>query len=265
VHRRHQGRDGNLRRLPRREVERNVGRCNRDGARRRRTSRTTTSPTTRRARTNTLGQILVEIIPKLDKPGKSYPIRTEDGKTHLVPIGQDHKDWKTGQDRLPRLEERPVQRDRLDRPERRHAAAGRIRPRRGADQRESGTHLGDRPQMFRADDTAGSEQRAEALERYINLKFPGLIPPKEGEGQQIPQQVQQQIVGLQQELQKAHGVRAVDARAASSEGAGTPECRPPERNGSAFKREELAEKSASNSQSSAARKTSSGSSRKSRY
>ena len=191
-----------------------------------------------------LGQILVEILPKIDKAGGTYPIRTEDGKTHLVPIGVEHKDWKTGKTVCHDLKKGqygvtvstgPSYQSQREEAYERDGALVKANP-------ELMWAIG--PQMFRADDTAGSEERADALERYINLKFPGLIPPKDdGQQQQIPQQVQQQIVGLQQELQKTHAfAQSMHEQLASKQ---------PELQNAlllkemelAFKREELAEKS----------------------
>jgi hypothetical protein len=148
-----------------------------------------------------LGQILVEIIPKIDQAGGTYPIRTEDDKTHLVPIGVEHKDWKTGQVVCHDLKSgqynvtvstgptyRSQRREIYDR----DAQLVQANP-------ELIWAIG--PQMFRSDDTAGSEERAEALERYIKLKLPGLIPEKDQQGQEVPPQVQQAVQQLQQELQ----------------------------------------------------------------
>ena len=39
-----------------------------------------------------IGRILVEIIPKLDRGKKEVPVRTEDGKTQMVPLGQPYHD-----------------------------------------------------------------------------------------------------------------------------------------------------------------------------
>lgn len=151
-----------------------------------------------------LGQILVEILPKLDKKGGVYPVRTEDGKTHLVPIGVEHKDWKTGQIVVHDLKKGqygvtvstgPSYQSQRQEAYDRDAALVQANP-------ELMWAIG--PQMFRSDDTAGAEERADAIERYINFKIPGLLPKKD-EQQAIPQQVQQQIAQLQQELQKTQG------------------------------------------------------------
>lgn len=190
-----------------------------------------------------LGEILVEIIPKVDRSGGQYPIRTEDGKTHLVPIGAPHKDWKTGQTVIHDLKRGQYnitvssgpsydsqRREMYDR----DATLVQAQP-------ELIWAIG--PQMFRADDTAGAEERADALERYINLKFPGLIPPKDQQGQEIPPQVQQQVVGLQQEVQKAHAfAQSLHEQLATKQPELAAQIRMKEME-LAFKREELAEKS----------------------
>ncbi len=149
-----------------------------------------------------LGQILVEILPLIDKPGSVNPIRTEDGKTHLVPVGIEHKDWKTGKTVCHDLKKGqygvtvstgPSYQSQRQEAYDRDAALVQANP-------ELMWAIG--PQMFRADDTAGAEERADAIERYIKFKMPGLIPEKDQEGQQIPPQVQQQFVQLQQQLQQ---------------------------------------------------------------
>lgn len=152
-----------------------------------------------------LGEILIEIIPKVDKVGKSYPIRTEDGKTHLVPIGVDHEHYKTGERICHDLKSGqykvtvssgPSYQSQRQEVYDRDAALVQASP-------ELVYVIG--PQMFRADDTPGAEERAEAIEAFRDAKFPGVFPKKGQQGQPIPPEVQQQLVALQQEVQKAHG------------------------------------------------------------
>lgn len=151
-----------------------------------------------------LGEILIELIPLIDQPGTVNPIRTEDGDTHLVPIGQEHQDWKTGQKVCHDLKsgqygvtvsQGPSYDSARQEQYERDATLIQAQP-------ELIFSIG--PQMFRSDDTPGSDERADALERYINMKLPGMFPPKDQ--QEIPPQVQQQIAGMQQELQKAQGI-----------------------------------------------------------
>lgn len=150
-----------------------------------------------------LGEILVELIPKLDRPGSSVPVRTEDGKTHIVPIGVEHEDWKTGEkvthdlmsgqygvyvSTAPGFE--TARQETADRdsqlvtalPEMLYAIGG---------------------QMLRAEDSPGAEERATAWEQYVSLKIPGMKFGKDGKGpQEIPPQVQQQLQAQSQELQQ---------------------------------------------------------------
>lgn len=153
-----------------------------------------------------LGQILIEILPKLDKEGKSYPIRTEDGKVHIVPIGQEHRDWKTGETVCHDLKSgqynvtvatgKSYDSQRQEAYDR-DAILVQAQP-------ELIWAIG--PQMFRNDDTAGSDERAEAIERFANLRFPGLHPEKEKQGEQpISPEIQQTIVTLQQENEQLKG------------------------------------------------------------
>lgn len=190
-----------------------------------------------------LGQILVELIPKLEKPGRSYPIRTEQGKTHLIPIGQDHKDWKTGETVCHDLKQGqygvtvstgPSYQSQRQEAYDRDATLVQANP-------ELMWAIG--PQMFRSDDTAGAEERADALERYVDMKFPGLIPEKDQAGQQIPPQVKQQMLALQQENQKLHAfAQSLHEQLATKQPELEVQIRLKEMD-LAFRREELAEKS----------------------
>ncbi len=155
-----------------------------------------------------LGQILIELIQKLDRPGSSVPVRTADGKTHLVPIGTPHQDRKTGQIITHDLKSGqygvsvstgPSVQSQRQEAEDRDTALVTAQP-------ELMWAIG--PQMFRADDSAGSEERAEALERYIAVKFPQMAPPpgKDGPQQQqaAMQQAQQKLQQVTAENQKLH-------------------------------------------------------------
>jgi hypothetical protein len=163
------------------------------------------------ARTNKyLGEILVELIKKIDRPGSTVPIRTVDGKTHLVPIGREHKDWKTGElvthDLMSgqygvTVSSGPSHETQRQEAYDRDAAMVQAQP-------ELMFVIGD--QMFANDDTAGAEERSDRLKRYIQMKTPGLIQDKNQQQpdpealQQQAAQTQQQMQGMQQELQKAH-------------------------------------------------------------
>lgn len=154
-----------------------------------------------------LGEILIELIPLVDQKGSEVPIRSEDGKTHVVPIGVLHKDWKTGKEVTHDLQSGQYgvsvdtgpsytsqRQEQFDR----DAAIITAQP-------EMLFVIGD--QMYDADDTAGAKDRAERLRRYIAMKNPGLIEDKQQ--QPIPPEVQAEIAKLQQELQ------ATDAHARS--------------------------------------------------
>lgn len=147
-----------------------------------------------------LGQILVELIPKLDRPGHTVPIRTVDGKTHLVPIGQEHEDWKTGEmvchDLLSgqygvTVSSGPSYSTQRQEGYDRDAALIQAQP-------ELIWVIGD--QLFSNDDTPGAEERADRMKRAIQMKSPGLIEDKKQQGPD-PQQVQQQMAQMQQKLQ----------------------------------------------------------------
>lgn len=152
-----------------------------------------------------LGEILVELIPMIDKDGGTYPVRTEDGKTHLVPVGQPHNDWKTGNEVTHDLKAGQYSVTVHQGPS--YDSARQEQFERDGElikaQPELIFAIG--PQMFRSDTTAGSEERAEALERYINAKMPGLIPDKNAEqGKVDVAKVQQALAAKDQELQQAH-------------------------------------------------------------
>lgn len=147
-----------------------------------------------------LGEILVEILPKVDKAGSTNPIRTEDGKTHLVPIGVEHADWKTGESCTHDLmsgqygitvSQGPSYESARQEQYDRDAALVQADP-------ELMWVIGD--QMFASDDSAGSQDRAERMKRAISMKTPGLIQEKGQQGPD-PQAMQQQLQAMQQKLQ----------------------------------------------------------------
>lgn len=148
-----------------------------------------------------LGSILCRCIKKLDRAGMNVPVRDEMGKTRLVPIGVAHPDPKTG---LPITVDPSVGDYGVS------VSSGKSYNSQREEAFERDTALvtadpelmwviGD--QMFALDDTAGSEDRAERMKRAIEMKTPGLIQ-EPGQQQQIPPQVQQQMLAMQQKLQQ---------------------------------------------------------------
>lgn len=146
-----------------------------------------------------LGEILVEIIPKIDQAGSSYPVRDEKGKTYQVPIGTEHEDWKTGamvtHDLMSgqygvTVSEGPSSESARQEAEDRDTALVQADP-------NLMWVFGDI--MLANDDSEGSQERAERMKQAIQMKTPGLIKEK-GQQQQIPEQVKQQMAQMQEQL-----------------------------------------------------------------
>jgi hypothetical protein len=161
------------------------------------------------ARTNKyLGEILIELIKQLDRPGSSVPIRSADGKTHIVPIGQEHQDWQTGQmvthDLLSgqygvTVSSGPGYETARQEKEDRDIALV---------QSNSEMLYAIGGSMLRSDDSAGSDERADAWEQYVSLKMPGMKFGKPGQGQPDPQAMQQAQQQMQQMGQKLQTTEA---------------------------------------------------------
>ncbi len=147
-----------------------------------------------------VGEILIELIPQLDKPGMRVPIRTEDGKTELVPIGQPYVHPKSGKEVVHVLTDGD------------YGIVVETGPSFASARKEENAHLqelvkaapelitviGD--QVIRTSDFPGSDEIADRLENWIKAKNPGIIR-EDQEGQpQIPQEVQQKMMQMQQEL-----------------------------------------------------------------
>jgi len=148
-----------------------------------------------------IGEILLEILPQIDKPGKSYPVRDESGKTAMVPVGVPITDPTTGQTFTHILSEGGYGVSVSSGPS---YASGR------KEERDTLTAiitavpevfavLG--PRWMSLSDTANAQEDAELLKRWGATKFPGVFQDQ-GEGQ-IPPQVQQQVQQLQSDLQAA--------------------------------------------------------------
>lgn len=147
------------------------------------------------------GEILIELIQKIDTVGSNVPVRSEDGKTTLVPIGKPYDDPKTGE---------PVTHHLTEGDYGVTVAMGKTyqSARQEANERDSNLIqaipeliwiIGDK--YFASDDTPGSEDLAERMKKAIELRTPQLIDDPAKKNQQIPQAAQQQIAQLTQKLQ----------------------------------------------------------------
>ncbi len=149
-----------------------------------------------------IGEIVVELIPLLDKPGTSVPVRTEDRKTHLVPIGAPHKDAKSGKDVTHILTAGDYGVTVASGPS--YDSMRQEMNERDADIIKAAPELmwvfGD--QWLASEDTPGSQERAERMKKAIQMKTPGLIADPNQEQSPIPPQVQQQMQQMQQQLQQ---------------------------------------------------------------
>lgn len=147
-----------------------------------------------------IGEILIELIPLLDKPGSRVPIRFEDGKTEVVPVGEVYVHPKTGKEVIHNLGQgtygivvstqtsyesaRAEEHERL-------VALVEAEP-------QLLTVIGD--QVIRTSDFPGSEDIAMRMENWIKKVNPGVI--QDQEQQAIPPQAQNMILGLQQKIQE---------------------------------------------------------------
>lgn len=154
-----------------------------------------------------VGQILVEIIPVLDKEGSSATVRSEDGKTQQVPIGVPYTHPKTGD---------TVTHILTDGDYGVHIRTGPTFESRREEiyQRDTEIIKGSPelapailPGLLRADGSAGGEERAQVVERLANILHPGLFPEQKtaANGQPIPPEVSQEMQALQQKLTETEG------------------------------------------------------------
>lgn len=189
-----------------------------------------------------VGQILLKRISLIDKPGTSITIRHEDGKkTEQVPIGTEYR-HKTGKMITHVLTDGDY--GVTVSSELSYGAAREEMHEKDAAMITAAPELlfviGD--ELMRTDDYPGAEARADRMERYINMKTPGLIPPKDN-AQPVPPEVQQKLVAMGQELQKTHAFAQSLHEQLQTK---MPEIQSKERMQSeelAFKREQLAEQS----------------------
>lgn len=149
------------------------------------------------------GEILVELIKIVDRPGSRNPIRTVDGKTHIVPIGEPHQDYKTRQTVIHDLASANVGVVVSAGPSyetaRQEAAAVMSEQFKAVP--ETFNIFGDL--FYRFSDFPAAEEIADRMKAWISMHNPGLIPEEQG-GPPIPPQVQAQLQSQQAELQKVH-------------------------------------------------------------
>lgn len=147
-----------------------------------------------------VGQILIKIISLLDKPGSTVPIRRENGKTEMVPIGKEYEHPRTKKpivhvltdaDYAVEVESGPSYPNAMEQKQEAEQALVTAAP------ELLFTEVG--VNMLRNSGRPGADEDADALERYINFKSPGLIPNKDE--QPIPPQIAQQMQMMQQKLQ----------------------------------------------------------------
>jgi hypothetical protein len=151
-----------------------------------------------------LGEILVDLIPKIDRPGSIVPVRAFDGKTSLVPIGTPTKDPKTGN---------MITHDLLNG---QYGVAVSTGPTFDAARDEENDRLEHiieaAPEMlgvigdlaFRTENTPNAQEIADRVERWINIKTPGLIQQGQ-DGAVDTQNLQVQLQQAQAQLQKVNG------------------------------------------------------------
>lgn len=148
-------------------------------------------------------QIIIKLLSVLDKPGSIVTVRHYDGKTEQVPIGAPYQSPKTG---------RVIQHVLTDGDYHVEVEPGTSYANAKEQAEEAQEKLisacpelmfsGVGVNWLRNSARPGADEDAEALERYIQMKTPGLIPPKDQEP--VSPQAQAQIQGLTQQLQKAH-------------------------------------------------------------
>ncbi len=150
-----------------------------------------------------IGEILIEAISIIDQPGDQVTLRSEDGKTRIVPVGEKYADPKSGEEVVHDLSQGdygvaistgPTYDSQRQEIYERDLALIQANP-------ELMFIFGD--QMLASDDAPGSAERAERMKRAIEMRTPGLVQAP-GQKQQIPPEVQQQIAGLTKEVADVH-------------------------------------------------------------
>ncbi len=152
-----------------------------------------------------LGQILVKIIQKTDPIGSTRAVRTEAGKTHMVPIGQPFKHYRTGKQAIIEPKSDVELGITVDMGPSYQSARKQVNE---TDLMLLQSNLAPEmkmalmPEILRTQDAPNSEGRAEIAERLVNKLLPGVLPPKEEEAPQLPPEVVQQLQGQDEEIQK---------------------------------------------------------------
>jgi len=148
-----------------------------------------------------VGQILLKMISVLETPGTKTTIRHYDGKTEVVPIGVPYEDPRTKKTITHVLTDMDYGVEVESGPSYANAMEQKLEAEQAlitAVPELMLTEVG--VNMLRNSGRPGADQDADALERYINLKTPGLIPDKDSEAP-IPPKIAAQIQQLQQKLQ----------------------------------------------------------------
>lgn len=149
-----------------------------------------------------IGEILIEAISRIDQQGDKVTLRSEDGKTRVVPVGVPYKDSKSGEEVIHDLSQGdygvnvstgPTYDSQRQEIYERDLALIQANP-------DLMWIFGD--QMLAMDDAPGAEERSERMKRAIEMKSPGLIQ-KPGQQNQIPPEVQQQVQQLQEKYDNA--------------------------------------------------------------
>jgi hypothetical protein len=151
-----------------------------------------------------IGEILVECIPLVDEAGSNVTVRSEEGKTTVVPVGVPYQDPKTG---------REVTHTLTDGDYGVHVSTGPTADSARHEQRMVMAELfktvpalvevlGDR--FIAAMEFVGSEEDAERMKRWIMAQHPGLIK-EDDQAAPIPPAVQAQMAQMRQDLEAAHG------------------------------------------------------------
>jgi hypothetical protein len=125
---------------------------------------------------NRIGRILIKMIDALDQDKKSVPVRYENGKTEMVPLGTPIT-TKTGKQVIHKLDAQAY----LIHVEQGPSYANAVEQKQEAEQGilQAAPELmltGVGVNWIRNSGRPGADEDADALEAYINMKTPGLIP-----------------------------------------------------------------------------------------